>query len=265
MRKLKKWGAVLIVVYILMAASAYAYQEKLVFFPSKMPLNHTYDFCQEYEEFFLTAEDGARLNAVHVKRDSAKGIILYFHGNSGNISHLVHVANLFSKKGYESVLVDYRTYGKSSGAMSEQALYDDAQLFYDHILKTFDEKNVILYGRSFGTGIATWLASQNNPKKLILESPFYSAVALGQHRFPFLPVDWLSNYRFPSNEYLKLGDCPVYIFHGKEDNVIPYESSERLFESIPRKNKKMFTIVGAGHNYLQDFQVFKDGMSEILD
>lgn len=265
MRRLKKWGVLLVVLYVLLATSAYFYQERLVFFPSKMPLNHTYDFCQEYEEFFLTAEDGARLNAVHIKRDSAKGIILYFHGNSGNISHLIHVANLFSEKGYESVLVDYRTYGKSSGEMSEQALYDDAQLFYDHILETYDEKNLILYGRSFGTGVATWLASQNRPEKLILESPFYSAVALGQHRFPFLPVDWLSNYRFPSNEYVMTVTCPVYIFHGSQDQIIPYESAQRLFEVIPGTEKQLFTIKGGGHNYLQDFQVFKEGMNEVLD
>ena len=264
MQRLKRWSIALFVLYILLAASAYFYQERLVFFPTKMPLNHDYDFCQEYEEFFLTANDGARLNAVHIKQDSAKGIILYFHGNSGNISHLGHVANLFSEKGYESVLVDYRTYGKSSGAMSEQALYDDAQLFYKYISKTYDEENIILYGRSFGTGIATWLASQNHPKKLILESPFYSAVALGKHRFPFLPIDWLSNYRFPSNEYMQNVVCPVLIFHGTEDKVIPYASAEKLFAAIPTENKKLFTVHEGGHNYLQDFQVFKEGMNEVL-
>lgn len=264
MRKLKKWSIILAVLYLLLASLAYFYQEGLVFFPSKMPMNHEYDFCQDYEEFFLTADDGARLNAVHIKHHNAKGIILYFHGNSGNISHLIHVANLFSEKGYESVLVDYRNYGKSTGEMSEQALYDDAQLFYDHILTTYEEKDIVLYGRSFGTGIATWLASQNRPEKLILESPFYSAVDLGQHRFPFLPIDWLSNYRFPSNEYIQTVECPVYILHGKEDVVIPFESSEKLFNSIPGKNKKLFAIENGGHNYLQDFQVFKDGIDEAL-
>ena len=264
MRRLKRWSIVLVALYFLMVLSAYYFQERLIFFPSKMPQNHTFDFCQSYEEFFLTAQDGARLNAVHIKANNAKGIILYFHGNSGNISHLIHVANLFSKKGYECVLVDYRTYGKSSGKMNEQALYSDAQLFYDHISRTQEEKNIIVYGRSFGTGIATWLASQNKPKKLILESPFYSAVALGQHRFPFLPVDWLSNYRFTSDTFIKKVECPVYIFHGTADKVIPYESAENLFEVIPGNRKKLFTVKDAGHNYLQDFQVFKDGMDEVL-
>ncbi|HEA23347.1 hypothetical protein LCGC14_1411750 [marine sediment metagenome] len=264
MRRLKIWSIVLIILYSFIAISAYFYQERLIFFPSELPLNHEYDFCQEFNEFYLTADDGARLNAVHIKQDSAKGVILYFHGNSGNISHLIHVANLFSEKGYESVFVDYRTYGKSKGAMSEQALYDDAQLFYDYLLKTNEEKHIVLYGRSFGTGIATWLASQNTPQKLILESPFFSAVALGQHRFPFLPIDWLSNFRFPSNEFVQKINCPIFIFHGTEDSVIPYESAERLYKLIPNKDKILFTIPGGGHNYLQDFQVYKDGIGEIL-
>jgi len=248
-----------------MTILAYTYQERLIFFPSKMPMNHVYDFCQPYEELFLKTGDGANLNAVHIKQNSIKGVILYFHGNSGNISHLIHVANLFSKKGYESILVDYRTYGKSTGKLSEQALYDDAQLFYEYASQRYDENEIIVYGRSFGTGIATWLASQNNPKKLILESPFFSAVALGKHRFPFLAVDWLSEFRFESNENIKSVDCPIYVFHGKEDKVIPYESAEKLFNAIPGTNKKLFTIENAGHNYLQDFEVFKKGMVEALE
>ena len=265
MRRLKKWGLILVFLYALIAILAYNFQERLVFFPSKMPLNHTYDFCQDFEELNLTTTDGAKLNAVHIKQDSAKGVILYFHGNSGNISHLIHVANLFSRKGYESILVDYRTFGKSTGEMSEQALYDDAQLFYNYAKEQYAEDKIIVYGRSFGTGVATWLASENNPEKMVLESPFYSAVALGKHRFPFLPIDWLSNFRFPSNEFVQKVECPIYIFHGKEDGVIPFVSAEKLYEAIPGKNKKLFGIPKAGHNYLQDFKVFKEGMNTILD
>lgn len=265
MRKLKKIGLVLGVLYLLLTISMYAFQENLIFFPSKMPLNHTYDFCQDFEEFYLTAKDGAKLNAVHIKQDSAKGVVLYFHGNSGNVSNLGHVANLLTRKGYDAFLIDYRTYGKSTGALSEAALKKDAQLFYNHALTKYDEDEVVLYGRSFGTGIAAGLAAANAPRKLILESPFYSAVSLGKHRFPILPVGWLSNYRFPSHEYLQEVTCPIYIFHGTEDTVIPYKYARQLFEAIPDgKEKKMFTIEGGEHNYLQDSDIFKDGIDEAL-
>lgn len=263
MQRLKKLGILFVVLYLLLVISAYFFQERLIFFPQKMPLHHTYEFCQEFEEFNLTAKDGAKLNAVHIKQNSARGVVLYFHGNSGNISHLNHVTNLLEQKGYDAFLVDYRTYGKSTGALSEEALKKDAQLFYNYALTKYDEADIVLYGRSFGTGIASGLAAANQPKKLILESPFYSAVSLGKHRFPILPVSWLSEFRFPSNEYLQEVNCPIYIFHGTEDEVIPYKFAEQLYEEIPSaKHKKLFTVEGAGHNYLQDFDAFKEGMTE---
>ncbi|MFK7813719.1 MAG: alpha/beta hydrolase [Maribacter sp.] len=229
-----------------------------------MPQQHEFDFCQPFEEVFLTTDDGAKLNAIHIQNNSTKGVALYFHGNSGNISHLSHVANLLTRKGYDAILVDYRTYGKSTGTLSEKALNGDAQLFYDYTLKQYDENKIVLYGRSFGSGIATRLAAKNNPCRLILESPFSSAVDLGNHRFPILPVSWLSEFRFPSTEYIKDVKCPVYIFHGTDDKVIPYKFAQKLYDAIPGNGKKFFTIEGGSHNYLQDYDVFKNGMKEAL-
>lgn len=265
MRRLKKVLIILVVLYLGIAAFAYFNQERLVFMPSKMPMNHTYDFCQNFEEIWLDADDGGRINAVHIKNNSNKGVVLYFHGNTGNISHLGHVANRLSTKGYDVILIDYRTFGKSSGVMSENAIYQDAQMAYDYALKIYSEDKIVLYGRSFGTGVASYLASENKPCKLVLESPFYSALEVGKQRFPFLPIEWMSNFRFPSNEFVQKLDCPVYIFHGTEDRVIPFASGEKLFSEIPGNSKKFYTIKNAGHNYLQDFDVFKKGLTEALE
>jgi len=265
MRRLKKIGIILGVFYLLLVVSTYFFQERLIFFPSKMPMQHEYDFCQPFEEFYINTADGAKLNAVHIKNGSTKGVALYFHGNSGNVSHLGHVANLLTRKGYDAILVDYRTYGKSTGELSEQALNSDAQLFYDYTLKHYEENNIVLYGRSFGTGIASRLAAKNDPCRLILESPFSSAVDLGNHRFPILPVSWLSEFRFPSTEYVKEVKCPIYIFHGTEDKVIPYKFAQKLYEAIPGDGKKFYTIEGGSHNYLQDYDAFKTGMNEALN
>ncbi|WP_299534158.1 alpha/beta fold hydrolase [Ulvibacterium sp.] len=264
MRRLKKAGIILGVLYLGLTFLAYIFQERLIFFPTKMPSEHTYDFCQSFDEFFLETDDGAKLNAVHIKNSSEKGVVLYFHGNSGNISNLYHVANRISDKGYDAIFVDYRTYGKSTGALSEEALNKDAQLFYEYTLQHYEENEIIVYGRSFGTGIASRLAARNNPCRLVLESPFYSALDLGKHRFPFLPISLLSRYRFPSHEYLREVNCPIFIFHGTEDAVIPYDSAKKLYESIPGNAKKMVTIEGGGHNYLQAFQAFRQGMGEAL-
>ncbi|MGB3151010.1 MAG: alpha/beta hydrolase [Maribacter sp.] len=264
MRRLKKISIVLVVIYLLLLGATYAFQEKLIFIPSQMPANHTYDFCQLYEEFWLTADDGAKLNAVHIQNYSEKGVILYFHGNSGNISHLTHVANLITKYNYDAIFVDYRTYGKSKGEMSEAAIKKDAQLFYDYTKQSYDESKIVIYGRSFGTGVASGLAAENNPCKLILESPFYSAVELGKHRFPIFPIDLLSNYRFPSHEYVQKVKCPIYIVHGTVDHIIPFEQAQNLFKKVPEGQGSFYTVEGGGHNYLQDFEVFNKAMDDAL-
>ncbi len=262
MRRLKKIGVVLAILYCFITFMAYKYQEKLIFIPTKMPVNHVYDFCQDFEELWINTSDGAKLNGVHIKNNSEKGVVLYFHGNAGNVSHLVHVANLITRKGYDAILVDYRTYGKSTGKLSEKAIYDDAQLFYNMANEKYGEDNIIVYGRSFGGGVASYLAAKNKPCKLILESVFYSAIETGKRRFPFLPITWLSNYKFPSYEYMKELSCPVYMFHGDDDFVVPYKAGKRLYEEIPGDNKYLYTIAGGGHNYLQDFPEFKTGIEK---
>jgi len=264
MRRLKKIGIVLGIIYVLLLCVTYAFQEKLIFIPTKMPVNHVYDFCQPYEEFWLTADDGAKLNAVHIQNNSQKGIVLYFHGNSGNISHLTHVANLITRYDYDAIFVDYRTYGKSTGEMNEAAIKSDAQLFYDYAKQSYDESKIVVYGRSFGTGVASGLAAENDPCKLILESPFYSAVELGKHRFPIFPIDLLSNYRFPSYEYVQKVKCPVYIVHGTEDRIIPFEQAQDLFAKVPKGQGTFYTVEGGGHNYLQDFEAFNTAMDAAL-
>ncbi len=264
MRSIKKIGIVLFVIYVLLLGVTYAFQEKLIFIPSQMPANHTYQFCQSFEEFWLTADDGARLNAVHIKNNSQKGVILYFHGNSGNISNLTHVANLVTRYGYDAIFVDYRTYGKSTGEMSEAAIKKDAQLFYDYTKQLYEEHKIVLYGRSFGTGVASGLAADNDPCKLILESPFYSAVELGKHRFPIFPIDLLLEYRFPSYKYVQEVTCPVYIIHGTDDQVIPFEQAEDLYQKIPDGQGSFYRVEGGGHNYLQDFKDFNEAMDEAL-
>lgn len=257
-------GVFLGTLYLLLIVLAYFFQERLIFLPDKLSIEHAFTFDQPFQELFLTAKDGAQLNAVHIKNNSTKGVALYFHGNSGNISDLNHVADLLTEKGYDIILVDYRSYGKSTGELSEDALNEDGQLFYDYTKNMYAEHKIILYGRSFGTGIVSRLASKNKPFRLILESPFYSAIDMGKYRFPFLPVSWLAKFEFHSNEYLQNVSCPIYIFHGTSDKVIPYKFAQKLYESIPNAEKKMYTIQKGGHNNLYDFDALKLGMEEAL-
>ncbi len=242
----------------------YFLQEKLIFLPSKLPQEFEFSFRHDFEEVSLAAEDGSLLNSIHFKQDNPKGLILYFHGNAGDLSRWGDITSFFVDRKYDVLVMDYRTYGKSTGKLSEDALHSDAQLFYDYALKQYEEHQIILYGRSLGTGIATKLASKNNPNKLILETPYYSLMEVARERFPFLPVTWFMKYKLLTYEFIKSVSCPITIFHGTSDNVIPYKSGRRLFDAIPRQTKDFYTIVEGGHNNLIEFDDYLNGINKAL-
>ncbi|MGB5387599.1 alpha/beta hydrolase [Eudoraea sp.] len=264
MVKLKKAVLFLLSSYLLISAMLYLLQEKLIFLPSKLPSDYTYSFTQPFEEIYLTAADGAVLNGIHFKQEQPEGVIVYYHGNAGDLTRWGNIALFFVEKNYDVIIMDYRTYGKSTGKLSEESLFNDGQLFYEYALKHYDESGITLYGRSLGTGIATWVASQNTPFRLILETPYYSLLDLGKNRFPYLPVQWFLKYPLKTYEYISEVSCPIAFFHGTEDRIVPYNSGLRLFNSVAVDKNTFFSIKGGQHNNLKEFQVYRDGIHEIL-
>ncbi len=240
-------------------------QEKLIFLPTKLPQEYTYSFSAPFEELFLSTPDGAKLNALWFKKQESRGLILYFHGNAGNLSRWGTIVQPLVWKGYDVLIMDYRTYGKSTGTLSEEALYADAQLFYDFGQRHYQEEEIILYGRSLGTGMATRLAAENNPSLLLLETPYYSLLDLGARRFPWLPVGWFMKYPFRSYQAVQKVKCPIRIFHGTEDRVVPFDSGQKLYRSIPGDDKEFFAIQGGGHNNLASFPDFQQAVNAVLD
>ncbi|MGB5498294.1 MAG: alpha/beta hydrolase [Maribacter sp.] len=264
MQRFRRIAKVLLFIYALTTIMLYLLQEKLIFLPSKLPDDFEYSFSHNFEEINLRTEDEVVLNAIHFKRVKPKGLILYFHGNAGDLSRWGDITSFFVDKDYDVLVMDYRTYGKSTGKLSEEALHNDAQLFYDYALKQYDESKIILYGRSLGTGIAANLASKNKPNKLILETPYYSLLDVAKERFPFLPINWLMKYKLLSHVFLQTVTCPITIFHGTDDTIVPYNSGKRLFDAIPHKATKFFTIDRGGHNNLIEFEAYLEGIDEVL-
>lgn len=228
-------------------------QEKLIFLPSTLPVYYVYEFSEPFEEIFLKTSDGAELNALHFKTENPKGVILYFHGNAGNLSRWGKITSYFTYFNYDVLVMDYRTYGKSTGKINEKKMFEDTQLFYNYLKERYKEEEIIVYGRSLGTSFASFVASRNNPKKLILETPFFNLYDVAKDRFPFLPMKYLLNFKFPSNEFIKDVTCPVVIFQGTDDSVVPYESAEKLSKLIPKKNLTFITVPGGTHNNLINF------------
>ncbi|NNC34024.1 MAG: alpha/beta fold hydrolase [Croceitalea sp.] len=254
MQKLKRVGLGIGSLFIIISLMLYFLQEKLIFLPTTLPQDYEYSFSEPFEELFLETDDGARLNALHFKRDEPKGLILYFHGNAGDLSRWGAIATFFVQKEYDVLVMDYRTYGKSTGNLNEVSLYADAALFYQYAKQRYKEDDIIIYGRSLGAAIATQLASVTQPAKLLLETPFYNLYDVAKDRFGMLPIRQLLKYEFKSNKYITKVTCPIRIFHGTEDRVVPYASGQELFKTIAQSDKRFYTIDNGAHNDLAEFE-----------
>jgi alpha-beta hydrolase superfamily lysophospholipase len=263
-KRLKNVVKMLLVLYVMIGASLYFLQEKLLFLPTELPQDYQYEFAYPYDEVFLTPEEDVSINAVHFKTENPKGVILYFHGNAGDLSRWGLISEFFVAKDYDVFIMDYRTYGKSKGKLSEQAFYNDAQYCYDYLLKQYQESEITVYGRSLGTGISTFLASKNNPKQLILETPYYSILDVAKHRFPVFPVSLVLKYTFPSNAFIVDVKCSITMFHGTDDRVVPYASAEKLKAVSPKDKTTFITIEGGSHNNLIEFEDYSKGIDDLL-
>ncbi|VAV82859.1 FIG00652518: hypothetical protein [hydrothermal vent metagenome] len=248
----------------MITTSLYFFQEKILFRPTVLAQDYQYNFSYPFEELFLKTEDDAVINALHFKARNSKGVILYFHGNAGDLSRWGTITEYFVNMNYDVLVMDYRTYGKSTGVLSEEALYKDAQLCYNTLKQTYSEDQITVYGRSLGTAIAAKVAATNNPKQLILETPYYSIVDVAKSRFPFMPISYLMNYELPTHQFIGDVKCNIYMFHGTDDNVVPFSSGEKLFKVSPQDRTTFTTIKNAGHNNLIDFELYHQQIKVIL-
>lgn len=252
----------LILMYLFGMVLLSLFQERLIFFPDKLPQAYTFEFEQPFEEHNYTMGDDAVINALLFKAASPKGVVFYHHGNAGSLEKWGEVAASMLVYGYDVLIYDYRGYGKSTGERSMQALLEDAQTIYNSLALQYKEDQIIIYGRSLGTGIATWVASQNQPGRLILESPYYSLTHVARYHFPIYPQSKLLRYPFPTYRYINDVKCPIFMFHGEEDGVVPFRSGKKLEEAVMQKaNLTFVAIPGGGHNDLQLFDDFKAWMS----
>jgi uncharacterized protein len=240
----------------------YFLQDLFLFHPVSLPQDHVFQFNQPFTEINITTPDQRRLNIIEFHAKKSKGIVLYFHGNRRNVERYAKYAPHFTNSGYDVWMVDYPGFGKSTGKLTEQAMYDDALLLYQRaVLKTTPNK-IIIYGKSLGTGVASFLASKHSCKKLILETPYYSMTALAKHYFPIYPTRQLTKYFFHTHEYLKKVQAPVTIFHGTADEIIPFHHAKKLKAENP--HIKLIAIPKGRHNNLYDFPSVTKNLALLL-
>ncbi len=251
-------------VYLLISVMLYYLQDYLMFKPEKLPADFQFYYeNQETEEYTLETRDGATINGLRFKARDPKGVVFYLKGNSKSIKGWGKFAVDFTRHGYDVLMVDYRGFGKSTGRRTQKAIKRDMQVIYDKIRQQVDEKYIILYGRSLGSGFAAKLASMNNPRMLILDAPYYSLKHVAKKYIPFMPLSLLIKYPMPTYKWLRYVQCPIHIIHGTDDNLIPYTSSIKLSRIKP-KQTTLYTVIGGGHKNLNTFESYHKMLQDIV-
>lgn len=226
----------------------YFTQERYVFSPQSQLTKYPDLLGLKYEDVELKTDDGVKLNGWYLPNENSSRIILYCHGNEGNISDRLDHLKLFHDLGFNIFIFDYRGFGKSTGKITERGTYYDAAMAWQYLrlVHNFKAENIIIFGRSLGAPIAARVAANQNPSALIIESGFISIQALGAKLFPYLPVSLLTRFSYDTQNYLKRVKCPVLVIHSDEDEIIPFRHGRELFDNIT--GKKMFLKISGTHN-----------------
>ncbi len=249
--------------YLALLIIIYLVQEKFIFKPEKLHAGFQFKYDVPFKELFFDVKPGVRINGLHFFREAPKGLILYFHGNTRSIKGWARYAKDFYRYDYDVVMVDYRGFGKSTGKRSEEDLLSDMQFVYETLMQQYKQEHLIVYGRSIGSGFAAKLASDNNPRYLILDAPYYSFTEIMERYLPILPVRWVIRYRLRTDKWIMHVKCHTYILHGTKDRLIPISNSEKLQALNPRKIT-LIRIEGGSHNNLPSFPEYHNFIRDIL-
>jgi len=235
-------------VYVLIAIILFLFQSRLIFHPKNEIGSTPEAIGLAFEDVYFRAENGVELNGWYIPSDSARGVILFCHGNAGNISDRLDYIGLFNSLGTDVFIFDYRGYGRSAGSPDEKGTYADADAAWIYLTESrnIDPKRIVVIGRSLGGAVATNLAYERPVGGLIVESSFTSVIDLASEIYWFFPVRYLSRLRYNTVEKIKNIKCPKLIIHSRNDEMIPYSHGRRIFEAAPEP--KEFLELSGSHN-----------------
>jgi len=235
------------------------------FFPGdKLAKSYRYSFPVPFEEVIITTPDSAHLSGILFTADSAKGIILYLHGNTGALNKWGKISKVYTSHHYDLFMLDYRGYGKSEGTIkNETQLYSDVQAAYNYLKTIYPENKIIVLGYSIGTGPAAYLAANNHPKKLILQAPYYSLPDAISHLRPSFDTSKIA-FHFNTWQFVQQPRSPIVIFHGDADKMFYYGSSLKL-KAFFKPGDELITLTGAGHPFMDQNPQYLDALKRVLE
>ncbi|UCD58426.1 MAG: alpha/beta hydrolase [Candidatus Hydrogenedentota bacterium] len=224
-------------------------ERNFVFFPVKPLAFSPREWGMDFEDVYFTTADGVKLNAWLIRAGHDSPMVLWFHGNAGNIADRVENARLLFDRGLSLFMVDYRGYGKSEGRPSEKGIYADGQAAYDYLVSEggIVPENMVIFGRSLGASVAVYVASGNRCAGVVLESAFTNMTEMARVHYSIFPGLGRLKHKFSCIDRISSIESPILFIHGDADELVPYQLGLRLFEAAAAE-KGFYTIPGAHHN-----------------
>lgn len=253
--------------YIVFALYLFFWQARLVYQPEATISATPDQRGLKYEEVDLNTEDGVRLHGWYIPCESARGVVLFCHGNSGNISHRLEMLGILHRLHYATFIFDYRGYGKSEGVPSELGTYRDVDSAWRYLVeqREWNPEQIVILGRSLGGAIAAWLAARVAPRALVIESSFRSLPDLASDLYPAVPVRWITRIRYPTQQWLANVKCPLLLIHSVHDELIPFEHSQALFAGYSGAAKELVSIRGRHDDgFLHSGGTYESGLRNFL-
>ena len=235
-------------IYLVIIVMACVSQTRMMYQPTREIERTPADAGMTFEDITFTAADGTQLTGWFVPAENPRAVVLWFHGNGGNIGHRIETLGIFNRLGVSAFIFDYRGYGRSEGAPNEAGTYLDADAAWGYLTEQrgIAPEQIVLFGRSMGGVFAARQAAAGEVAGVIVESSFTSVPDLGADMYPLLPTRWLSRFKYPTADHIAGVRCPVLILHSPDDEIIPFAHGRRLFELAPEP--KTFFELSAGHN-----------------
>ena len=218
-----------------------------------------------FDSLTIESLTGERIHGWLVPSESSRGVLVFCHGNAGNISHRLESIQMFHEMDLTVAIFDYPGYGLSTGRPTESGFYLAAESFYEKVRELWPGERYVIFGRSLGGAVAVDLASRTPSDGLIVESCFTNTVDMGRELFPFLPVKCLVTQPFDSLAKISNVSVPKLFVHSREDDIVPYRLGRRLFESA--NEPKTFLEISGGHNegFIESGSVYTEGLNGFLD
>ncbi len=260
--------SIVLLAITLFVANLFLRQDAILFKGIPLESDFKFDSKYDFEELYFDASDGGKIHALYYKAKDPKGILLFYRGQTGNLSTWTSSTYRFLSKGYNVLALDYRSSGKSKGLLNQKNLLNDAELLYHFARKHYEPKDIVLYGRSLGSGIATYVASKHPSKLLILETPYVSILEEAKKTFPYIPnalCNFIVKYPLRTDLWIKHVKAPIELFHGTEDETISYSASEKLCSLLKGKASiRLNTFIKGKHNNLHKMKDYHNRLEKLL-